>query len=215
MFTSGTRILQIRGYSGGHILWVGARQQRRSLVHAVRSHVVLKPEKWRAEVGGGSWPAPSLLEARRSSPAAGGRCSWSSTSSALWAAWRGRSFAANPAPFLRTRGGLWVKIPHTAMEFGLEIKYGTGMPSSQAPYFYEVYQECQNVRLDFNLTVRNVLYFGETQLEIISVAILLIATRWHCNTVDHILLMRASQILSCIFSKWTFTKQHLWSTIIA
>lgn len=68
--------------------------------------------------GGGSWPAPSLLEARRSSPAAGGRCSWSSTSSALWAAWRGRSFATNSAPFLETRGRLWVKIPHTATEFG-------------------------------------------------------------------------------------------------
>lgn len=73
--------------------------------------------------GGGSWLAPSLLEARRSSPAAGGRCSWSSTSSALSAAWRGRCFATDSAPFLRIRGGLWVKTPHSAMEFGMEIKY--------------------------------------------------------------------------------------------
>lgn len=42
-----------------------------------------------------------------------------------------------------------------------------------------------------SLTVKNVLYFGETQLEIISVAIPLVATRCHCRTVDHILLMCA------------------------
>lgn len=50
---------------------------------------------------------------------------------------------------------------------------------------------CQNVRLNSNLTVKNVLCFGETQLEIISVAIPLAATRCHCSTVDPILLMRA------------------------
>lgn len=52
--------------------------------------------------GGGSWLAPSLLEARRSSPAAGGRCSWSSTSSALSAAWKGWCFATDSAPLLAT-----------------------------------------------------------------------------------------------------------------
>lgn len=37
-----------------------------------------------------------------------------------------------------------------------------------------------------NLTVKNVWDFGETQLEIISVATPFIATRCHCSTVDHI-----------------------------
>lgn len=50
VFTSGTWILQVRGSCWGHILGVGARQQRRSLVHAVGGHVVDR-EKWR----GGSW----------------------------------------------------------------------------------------------------------------------------------------------------------------
>lgn len=46
VFTSGTWILQVRGSGGGHILRVGARQQRRPLVHAVGGHVV-HCDEWR------------------------------------------------------------------------------------------------------------------------------------------------------------------------
>ena len=42
-----------------------------------------------------------------------------------------------------------------------------------------------------DLTVKIVLFFGETQLEIISRVIPLGATRGHCGAVDHNLLMRA------------------------
>lgn len=66
VFTSGTWILQVRGSSGGHILAVGARQQRRSLVHAVGGHVG-KRDKWRAEAEERLLAAPSLHSARRSS----------------------------------------------------------------------------------------------------------------------------------------------------
>lgn len=49
--------------------------------------------------GGGSWLAPSLREARRSSPAAGGRCSLSSTSSARFGSLEGAGLASvGPAP---------------------------------------------------------------------------------------------------------------------
>lgn len=66
VFTSGTWILQVRGSSRGHILGVGARQQRRSLVHAVGGHVGAWEER-RAEVRGRLLAAPSLSSARRSS----------------------------------------------------------------------------------------------------------------------------------------------------
>lgn len=64
VFTSGTWILQVRGCSGGHILGVGGRQQRRSLVHAVGGHVVYR--EWLRN-DGRLLAAPSLHSARRSS----------------------------------------------------------------------------------------------------------------------------------------------------
>lgn len=51
VFTSGARILQVRGSGGGHVLRVGARQQRRALVHAVGGHAGSR-EKRRAEAPG-------------------------------------------------------------------------------------------------------------------------------------------------------------------
>ena len=58
VFTSGARVLQVRGRSGGHVPGVGARQQRGALVHAVGGHVDRR-EEGRAEV-----EAPSLCAQR-------------------------------------------------------------------------------------------------------------------------------------------------------
>lgn len=95
VFTSGTWILQVRGSCWGHILGVGARQQRRSLVHAVGGHVVDR-EKWR----GGSWlhrvfpqhggaASGWLLVPTRSGPAA---------AAPLTEAWWGEELRGGPRP---------------------------------------------------------------------------------------------------------------------
>lgn len=51
LFTSGAGILQVRGSVGGHILRIGARQQRGTLVHAVGGHVVLRGAPGRSREG--------------------------------------------------------------------------------------------------------------------------------------------------------------------
>lgn len=96
VFTSGTWILQVRGSCWGHILGVGARQQRRSLVHAVGGHVVDR-EKWRV--------APGCTEFSLSTeeqPAAGCWCRLAPVQQQQQPRWRkpggGWSSAVVPAP---------------------------------------------------------------------------------------------------------------------
>lgn len=103
VFTSRTRILQIRGDTGGHILRVGARQQRRSLVHAVRSHVVLNREV--ASRGGRGEKVPGrhrvftqLGGAARQLVVGAVFAPGPAPAAPLSAAWRGRCFATISAP---------------------------------------------------------------------------------------------------------------------
>lgn len=99
VFTSGTWILQVRGSSGGHILGVGARQQRRSLVHAVGGHVA---DRERSD--GRLLAAPGFPSARRSSQrlVVGASCSGPAAAAAATAplteAWRGEELRAGPSP---------------------------------------------------------------------------------------------------------------------
>lgn len=121
VFTSGTWILQVRGDGGGRVLGAGARQQRRSLVHAVGGHVVNR------ERGGGE--APGCTESSLSSeeqPAAGCWCRVAPGPAApVTEARRRRSSAVVPAPSLTWPGAvLWIRaelntahIGNTVMEF--------------------------------------------------------------------------------------------------
>lgn len=101
-------------------------------------------------------------------------------------------------PSLTGPGAGSSKTTRTATEFGMEkernyIRLAVLRKTSHLG---------RNVKLQSNLTVKNVLCFGETQLEIISVALPSIATRGHCGAVDNVQPIAASlNLLIFIFPK--------------
>lgn len=110
VFTSGTWILQIRGYRRGRVLGVGARQQRWSLVHVVGRHGVNR-EKRRGEEATEAAGWHRLFTEEEEQPGAGLSvpcCSRSGRSPSDDSLEEEELHGDSPPHSDVTRGGLWI-----------------------------------------------------------------------------------------------------------